>query len=392
MVAKGYAVRRTGNDYPLWRRRAPLLSRLDVELTERCNNACVHCYINLPAGDRAAAARELSTEAWQEVLREAAGLGALSVRFTGGEPLLRPDFAELYLFARCLGLKVQVFTNARLITPELADLWSRVPPLEKIEVTVYGMRAETYEAVSAAPGSYAESRRGVDLLLAAGVPFVLKGTRLPANKHEQAEFEAWLATLPWQERVPSYVTFLQLRGRRDSPARNRAIAALRLPPEEGLSLLADRAEEYRRGMASFCRTLSGPRGATLFDCGAGRSVCVDAYGVLQPCMGLRDPALGYALRSGSLHEALTVVFPRLRERNATNPAYLARCVRCFLGGLCEQCPARSWAEHGTLDTPVEYLCQVAHAKARLLGLLAEGERAWEVTDAKERIQRMEGMD
>ena len=67
--------------------------------------------------------------------------------------------------------------------------------------------------------------------------------------------------------------------------------------------------------------------------------------------------------------------PRLRELRATNPEYLRRCARCFLKGLCEQCPAKSWAEHGTLDTPVEYLCEVAHAQARWLGWL-RGRRAW----------------
>jgi hypothetical protein len=79
----------------------------------------------------------------------------------------------------------------------------------------------------------------------------------------------------------------------------------------------------------------------------------------------------------------------MREIEAENPLYLERCARCFLQGLCEQCPAKSWSEHGTLDTPVEYLCQVAHARARDLGLLSEGEHAWEVEDWQERIKEME---
>ena len=58
---------------------------------------------------------------------------------------------------------------------------------------------------------------------------------------------------------------------------------------------------------------------------------------------------------------------------------------CFLKGLCEQCPAKSWTENGTLDTPVEYLCSVAHAQARWMGWLKDGEKAWEVKDWKERV-------
>ena len=157
-----------------------------------------------------------------------------------------------------------------------------------------------------------------------------------------------------------------------------------------MRFLARRPERYRRDMAEFCSRFMGPGGDRLFDCGAGQTVSVDTYGMLQPCMMLRDPTLAYDLRHGSLREALTDVFPRLREMRATNPEYLSRCARCFLKGLCEQCPAKSWAEHGTLDTPVEYLCEVAHAQARYLGLLAEGERAWEVADGAERVRKMDG--
>ncbi len=94
------------------------------------------------------------------------------------------------------------------------------------------------------------------------------------------------------------------------------------------------------------------------------------------------------MKAGSLKDALTNFFPTLRRSKATNPDYLARCARCFLKSLCEQCPAKSWAEHGTLDTPVEYLCQVAHAQALDLGLLREGEYSWEVKNWKERIARI----
>jgi len=383
-----YAVKRSYTQQPLWKERAPLLDRLDMELTERCNNNCLHCCINLPADDAQARAQELRTEEWQDILRQAADLGALSVRFTGGEPLLREDFAELYLFARRLGLQVLLFTNARLVTPELADLLARIPPLERIEITVYGMRRASYEATTRAPGSYAEFRQGVERLLERKIPFVVKGALLPPNKGEMEEFEEWAATIPWMDGPPSYSMFFELRERRDSEARNRLITSVRLSPEESLAVLTRRPEAYCRDMAEFCSKFMRAPGNVLFPCGAGHGACVDAYGMLQPCLALRHPQLVYDLRKGSLRDALQGHFPQLRELQASNPQYSSRCARCFLYGLCEQCPAKSWSEHGALDIPVEYLCQVAHAQARYLGLLAEGERAWEVEDGRDRVSQM----
>jgi len=87
----------------------------------------------------------------------------------------------------------------------------------------------------------------------------------------------------------------------------------------------------------------------------------------------------------SPEKGLEVFFPKLRKIKASNPEYLQRCAKCFLHGLCEQCPGQSWMEHGTLDTPVEYQCSVAHAQARYLGLIGKNERAWEVKCWKKRI-------
>jgi radical SAM protein with 4Fe4S-binding SPASM domain len=217
---------------------------------------------------------------------------------------------------------------------------------------------------------------------------VVKSVLLPPNKAEMDEFEAWAATIPGVDRQPGYSVFLELRARHDSPAKNQRIIQLRFSPEEGLALLARREDSYRKSMAQFSAGFLHPQGDRLFACGAGEAGCVDAYGMFQMCMLLRHPDTAYDLKQGTLREALTEAFPRLRETRATNPEYLKRCARCFLKGLCEQCPAKSWTEHGALDTPVEYLCQVAHAQARDLGLLTEGEQAWEVADWRERIAKL----
>ena len=366
-----------------------LLSRLDMELTERCTNNCAHCYINLPADDAEAKARELSTAEIQGILKQAASLGCLQVRFTGGEPMLRDDFTEIYLFARRQGMRVKIFTNATLITPQMADLLYRVRPLSKLEIGIYGMHRESYEGASRTPGSYEAAWRGINLLLEKRIPFMVKGAILPSNKPEIAEFQAWADTIPWQKkRIVSLATFFLLRGRHDSEAANQRIAALRLSPEEGLAMVARRPDAYLKDMREFSQKYMGPPGEKIFSCGAATGGgCVDAYGMLQPCMLLRHPDVTYDLRNGTLEDALTRFFPQVRGTKATNPDYLARCAHCFLKGMCEQCPARSWSEHGTLDTPVAYLCESAHAQARYLGWLGENERAWEVEDWRDRLAR-----
>lgn len=367
------------------------LQSLDIELTERCNNRCVHCCINLAERDLAAMRRELPTEKIKDILREAVSLGCSLIRYTGGEPLLRKDFEELYVLTRKLGLWVVLYTNGTLITPRLAKLFSRIPPLKKIEITLYGMKKRSCESVTRTPGSFDRALRGVQLLLKYKVPFVVKGAYLPQNKNEVDAFEKWAATIPGMDKPVMHAVYLDLSCRRKS-FRNKAIKKLRVLPEEGVRFLNRRFDDAKmRRVFSGCMAGFGKK---LFFCGAGQnSGCVDAYGNLQACMGLRHPATVYNLREGSLEEGFRFFSLRLRKMQARNPLYLARCARCFLKGLCEQCPGKSWAEHGTLDTPAEYFCQVAHARARLLGVIEDGEKAWEVRDGEKRkklfIQRGE---
>ena len=312
----------------------------------------------------------------------------LSVRFTGGEPLLRTDFTELYLFTRRLGIKVQLFTNARLITPEIAELFSRVPPLNTIEVSVYGMHPETYDTVACAAGAFAEFWRGIKLLQDHQIPFRVTFVQLPPNRADLEDFESWTSMNLGTDAVSNAELYLDLRTRRDSPGKNRLINSLRITPQESLRLLESNHLANPGEMAQFCARFIGPRGNRLFTCGAGTTGCVDAYGIYQMCMLLRHPDTVYHLSRGTLRDALIGFFPPLRDLRATNPEYLQRCARCFLMGFCEQCPAKSWSEHGTLDTPVEYLCEIAHARARYLQLICEGEFGWEVSNWRERVDAL----
>lgn len=374
------------SEHRLWRARRLRLGHLDIELTERCNNRCIHCLINRSEDDAEARAAEMDTDFIQEVLRQAAELGCRSVRFTGGEPLLRDDFETLYLYARSLGMNVLLFTNGRLITPRLAELFARVPPGDLIEITAYGMHPWSYDAVAGVRGAFDEFWAGVELLREHNIPFIVKGSLLPPNRGEIAEYEALVASLPAMT-YPSYGMVYDLRKRRDDPTKSARIAKLRLAPEEVVAHL-ERFPNYLDGLRDFCSRCIGPPGDVLFTCGMGRELAVDAYGWVQGCLLLCHPDTVYDLKSGSLEHALREFFPALRKRRVTNAKYLERCARCFLLGLCEQCPARSWIEHGTLDTPVEYLCAIAHTQARRLGLLGKDEHSWQVSDWRERVQQL----
>lgn len=378
------------SQYALWRESGgPLLSHLDMELTERCNNNCAHCYINLPENDQTAIKRELSTERVKEILVEAVALGCLNVRFTGGEPLLRRDFLNIYEFARKIGLKVTLFTNGTLISEQHAELFACISPMELIQITLYGTNKADYESVTRVPGSFEAAWNGIRLLKKKNIPFILKGGFLTGKDNESDEFDKLAEDNPWMDRPPSRILFLDLRCRRDSETKNRRIETLRPTNRQAVNFLMRDKTRYMDHLSQFLSKFrqTSAYNDLLFTCSPGKgSGCVDAYGKLQACLILRHPDWVYDLDQGNLKNAFTMFFPPFREMKAADEAYLNRCARCFLRSFCEHCPAKSWMEYGVLDRPVEYACEFTHYLAKHLGILIEGEKTWRVSDGEIRLK------
>src|SRR3989441_12629219 len=110
---------------PLW---------LLAELTYKCPLQCPYCSNPLDfAGPRFK--RELSTDEWRRVFREAKALGVLQLGLSGGEPTLRADLEALVGEARGLGLYTSLITSAYRLTKErLAAL--KAAGLDHVQISI----------------------------------------------------------------------------------------------------------------------------------------------------------------------------------------------------------------------------------------------------------------
>lgn len=370
-------------DLPLWRRlegkRAPL--GFELETTARCNLDCRHCYVNVPADDGQAAARELTVAEVLELGRQAVELGALWCTLTGGEPLLRRDFAEIYLGLKRLGLLVSIYTNATLVREEHVALFRKYPPRD-IEVTVYGASAGTYEKITRRQGSYARFRHGLAMLLDSEIKVRLKAMALRSNLEELPEIARFC-----RERTKDFYRFdpfLNLRTDRD-PERNRDIASERLLPEEIAS--CERSDAERQGaLEKRCDRLIEPlREDFFYDsclacsrqdkcelfgrlsrrliCGAGMASFFVAHdGAFRLCASLCAPGTTYDLRRGTLRQAWEQFVPSVRAIRAQGKEQLRLCRSCPIVNLCFNCPASADLECGDPEAIVPYFCSAAKAR------------------------------
>lgn len=335
-------------------KRIPLSG--SFELTFRCNSRCAHCYVNKRGDDIREKGKELIYAEIGNLLDELAEAGCLWLLFTGGEPLIREDFKDIYLYAKKKGFLITLFTNGTLMTPSLADLFKEFPP-RSIEITLYGATEETYEKVTRSPGSYKKCMKGIDLLLERDLPLKLKAVISTLNRHEFMSIKKFVENLGLEFRFDALIN-----ARLDS---GEDVTKLRIPPHEVVKL---DMTDPRRGpeFVHLSERTSGIKldPNLLYRCGAGvNSFHIDPYGHLMMCNMARNPS--YDLRHGCFKDGWYDFLPRIRELKFKKQN---KCKDCDLISICDQCPGWSQLEYNDPETPLDYLCQIAHLRAEAFGI------------------------
>jgi radical SAM protein with 4Fe4S-binding SPASM domain len=338
--------------------RVPL--QVSIEVTRRCPLECLHCYNNLPMGDMDAKRRELSKEEHFRMLDELVEMGCFWILYTGGEIFARKDFLEIYTYAKKKGFLITLFTNGTIMTEEIADYLTEWPPFA-IEITLYGRTRETYEALTAIPGSYDRCMRGIKLLKERKLPLKLKTVATSINKHEVVAMRQFAE----EELGVDFKMDGQINPRIDC---SQSPLAVRLTPEEVVALdmsVPKGASEYRKLVGRELESASNPSlDETLYSCGGGISgFAVNAYGELGICVISQQET--FSIREVGVRQVWEGALLGLRMRKRTR---LTKCTQCRIQSLCGMCPANGELENGDRESPVEFLCQVAHLRAAAIGV------------------------
>jgi molybdenum cofactor biosynthesis enzyme MoaA len=283
-------------------RRFPLSGQW--ELTCRCNLRCVMCYtdcFNSPEMIQ----QELSFPEIVRIMDEIQEAGCLELCLTGGEPLARKDFLDIYAYAKEKGFLVTVFTNGTLLTEKIADFWVQYPP-SMIEISLHGFGKHSFERITQGPGSYERCLAGIRLILERNLPLTLKTSGMTINRDEVLKIKEYVARLCRENSVRVQYKFgSDIRARLDG---SEDVYEYQLPDQDVIAI--EQADpEFR---AERCRQ-DGQKeemirqGKSL--CGGGhRKFHIDAYGQLQLCSNNRRQS--YDLRRGSFQEGFYKVLPQ----------------------------------------------------------------------------------
>ncbi len=328
-----------------------------VEPTFRCALRCVHCYAcedGRPIPPYAGR-EELPLDVWKRVLDQVADAGCLELVVSGGEPLVRPDWADFLAHAVRNRLAVTLFTGGTRIDAPAADRIAGLG-LVAVELTMHAADRAGFEAVTRVPGSFDRFLRGVELLRARGVPLAIKSVLMRGN------VEAAGAVADFARAVGARCRFgIELTPRNDGDPRP---TDLRMTPAQIEDWFRSDVPSPWAGLKK--ESPEAMRAKQI--CAAGTTTyAINPYGDVFPCNQLLIPVGNVRERSfrSIWLDAPSPFLERLRKIRTF--ADLPHCAGCGLSYACRRCHGVAQLETGDFLGKSPLACELAGIMDRLAG-------------------------
>jgi AdoMet-dependent heme synthase len=315
----------------------PLALHLDI--TYRCNERCVHCYLD--HDDHG----ELTTAEIKDVLDQAAEAGTFFLTLSGGEVLMRRDFFEILEHARRRMFNVRIKTNGVMIGQKEAQR-IRALGVEHVQISVYSHRPEVHDSITKLPGSLKRTIEAIRFIKSQGLKVTVANVLMRGNSDDHAGVQA-LA----RELGASYTLDPTITPKIDG---DTSILSLRIPGSELNTVF--RTEALVGNVEEFCAPPPAPDENVMdgYPCSAGHTAAyITPYGDVTPCVQ-------FPLPSGNIRRQRFIDIWRdsseLKDVRSIRARDLPVCSTCNHVGTCTRCPGLAYME-GSMSGPSTADCE-----------------------------------
>jgi len=325
------------------RKNIPLSVQLD--LTYRCNERCVHCYLDHEDHG------EMTTAEIKRLLDEMAEAGVFILTLSGGEIFVRKDFFEILEYARLeRQFCVKIKTNAIMIRErEAARL--RDIGVESVQISIYSHRPEVHDAITLVPGSLRRSLDAVRFLKSQGLRVIFANVLMVQNLEDYQGVRALAEEMGVECTLDPTITPMM-----DG---DRSVLQLGVNQEALRQVFRDQA--LVGDVDEFC-TVAAPadeNALSALPCSAGHTTCyVSPYGDVFPCVQ-------FPLPTGNVrHKRFLDIWrhsDRMNEVRSIRLKDLSTCKSCAHVGNCTRCPGLAFME-GNMRGPSSQDCEKSFAR------------------------------
>ena len=314
-----------------------------LELTYRCNERCIHCYVD--DGCDPAAPKELSLAEYRKLLDQLKEMGCIHLLLTGGEVCLRKDFLEIAQYAVSSGFLVDVYTNGIGLTDEHFDRLCAMK-VNSVSFSLYSADPAVHDGITKVPGSFERTLKRLMMFKCAGI-------------------DTYVKTVVIQQNLDSLEGLLELGRRLRIPVNPAtSISDTHTGASKAACRLEDQSQRLRAAQILQkydpvpLQQLSRDVNSTI--CRAGIStLSVDPYGGVHPCLAFTQPV--GSIREQSLREIWENAPLMKKLRNFRFRELSEKCGSCQFSAACGVCIGAAYSESGGKLCPNSDSCQWAEA-------------------------------
>jgi radical SAM protein with 4Fe4S-binding SPASM domain len=312
---------------------APHLTSLQIELTSRCNERCVHCYI--PHENKTI---DMDPALFYNAIDQCRKMGVSDLTFSGGEPMMHPHFCEYLRKAKEYDFAINILSNLTMLNDEIvAEM--RANRLSSVQVSLYSMKPEGHDSITQVSGSFYKTKEAILKLIENDIPLQISCPTMKQNKNDYVDVLNWAH----EHKIRAETDYIMM------VRYNHTIGNLdnRLNLEEVGGIINDiicNDKAYQEEMkyadidAVEMRDISND-----LVCGVCvSSICMVANGNVYPCAGWQDYVCGN-VRETPLRE-IWENSQKVKYLRGLRKKDFPKCLNCSDKSFCAMCMVRNAIE------------------------------------------------
>lgn len=342
--------------------RKPRMNGLQIELTSRCNERCIHCYI--PNGKKNAG-KDMPLEKVFSLIDEFAEMGGLHVTLSGGEVFLHKDIIKIMQYCREKDMQISILSNL-IALKDVQIPFIKAANVSIIQTSLYSMNPDIHDYITTIPNSQAKTKAAIEKLVAADIPVQISCPVMKANCKGYAEVLKYAQSLRCKAQT-DYIMMAQS----DCNTQN---LANRISLEETEALLRDILEwdsDYKENTlkqhpVSEEMAFDPERFAGQPLCGAGiNDCCITENGDVYPCAGWQAMVCGNVYKQ-SLRD-IWENSPQFKQVRTVTQGDFRECLKCEARNFCAMCLVRNYNEsNGDMFKINKHFCDVAFLNKKIV--------------------------